>query len=255
MSTINPDVLELYWNNEFEKIESILDSAEYTKAEKVSMILEQYEYEDDEGITQKQNLFSELCAYYTKERRFWSKLPIELPIKVLRILGENLGNYVDEINTIGKGNRNAEDVKQLLQVILEESDVLTSLLILFHRMSVAGKWADNRREAEKIYEDFLISSKEENIYAKKSIRYIRYVPTEQTKEILLCDEDYDAADTDYVFYKHATLLEIALHKHAQIQVIRDLVRIGGKDLLLMSDRSLIQGAIIEHDDAVEIVKL
>ena len=262
MSDTKPDLFELFIAREFEEIETILDSAEYTKAEKVAMIIdpaEEYQDEDEE-VTYKKNFFSALCMYYRKDRPYWAHMPVVLSVKVLRILGENLGNYVDELKIIVEGNRFlfAKDREKLVKVIVEEADVLTSLLILFYNIRRVKKgWRrDKMREAEDQYKDFLTTSSiEKNIYTKRSIRYIQDVCTEETKEIFLCGEDYDVVDTDYVFYKHATLLEIALHKHAHIQVIRDLVEVGGKDLLLMSDRSLIQGAIIEHDDAVEIVKL
>ena len=39
MSVTNPDLFELYYYGELEKIEAILDSAKYTKEEKKAMIL------------------------------------------------------------------------------------------------------------------------------------------------------------------------------------------------------------------------
>ena len=75
MSDTKPDLFELFIEREFEEIETILDSAEYTKAEKVAMIIvdqsefeseavEDYYQDQDEEVTYKKNFFSAMCLYY-----------------------------------------------------------------------------------------------------------------------------------------------------------------------------------------------
>ena len=173
MSDTKPDLFELFIEREFEEIETILDSAEYTKAEKVAMIIdpaEEYQDEDEE-VTYKKNFFSALCMYYRKDRPYWAHMPVVLSVKVLRILGENLGNYVDELKIIVEGNRFlfARDREKLVKVIVEEADLLTSLLILFYNIRRVKKgWKrDKMREAEDQYDGFLTTSSiEKNIYCQ-----------------------------------------------------------------------------------------
>lgn len=222
MTTTTPDLLELYKAREFGKIEFFLNSTEYTRAEKIAM------------ITNKKDLFSKLCIHV---RLYRDPIPIGLSIKVLRIFGENLGNYVDELKNIVTMNRHVEIKEKLLRVIVEElsefqfTDVLTSLLVYSFEKK----------------DDFLASKliKQNILKTKKSIKYKYDITLKRTNEIELCSDDNNAANTDYVFYKDASLLEIALQNHVDFQIIKKMVRAGGKDPLLLSERSLIEGAILE----------
>lgn len=238
------DLLKLYEKGKFEEIQAILDSDEHTKQEKVTMIYDE----------QSDCFFSAICFPKRYIEENYRAIPLQLSMKVLRILGETLSTepIIAKLKYLLAQAEEIEmkDTLCLLRVVLEElnhskfSKVISSLILyaLYYDLDI------------KIL-SVLLESKH-GIFVKHGMVY-SYSKSDgeiDDNETELCDFEYykkrycsyDDCHCISVFHE-VTFLEMALIRNKCIEIVKLFIKCGGKDLLYLSKRSLLKGVIAEYD--------
>ncbi|GFH44434.1 predicted protein [Chaetoceros tenuissimus] len=231
MSATTPDLLKLLEAGKFKESEAILDSSEYTRKEKIAMILDTREKSGE-------CLFSAICDEYLH-------IPLNLFIKVLRILGEILSKKksIARLKCLLEADEiEMKDKICLLRVVVEELKYSIFAVALSSLLTYA---LGNNMNIQVI--SVLLESKP-SVMMKQDIEY-SYCSIKGN--ILWVKnriyESYREGDDDGVIVStQSTLLEIALMRREDIDKVKLLIKAGGKDLLSLSKLSLLKGVIAEY---------
>ncbi|GFH44433.1 hypothetical protein CTEN210_00907 [Chaetoceros tenuissimus] len=254
MSSQKPNLVKLYDQN-YKEIEAYLDSTVYTREEKVELILTKNKNEPP--LSKESNSFLAMCLYHYRECGY---VPLNLSLKAMRLLGENLGlpHYLNHVKKMMTGGRPMEETVRLLEVVAEELDdfkhteAMASLLVhavLCKCVSLVHVLLKSKSGRQAVMVRVGVISKH------------CFDATKSTTAIQQCDEEkyqsFQPLDKNKWTFHRATILEIAIHKKANKEIVQELVAAGGKNLISLSKRSLLQGAILEcnNQDAFEIMKL
>ncbi|GFH44439.1 predicted protein [Chaetoceros tenuissimus] len=247
-----PNLYNLLSQNCATEIEAILESNEYTRNEKIEIILTKRAHPSTGGHLH----FVTICVS--------KAVPLSFSIKVLRFLGaphlsrpiciECLKELFSDMEKENSQARPVEDKACLLAVVAEElqasefNEVKSSLLV-----------AAIMNDVEPLMVYALLEygyEEKETIFIKHRIAISYSQSYFRTDQIRLLDHRSEDKSTCSLVYD-ATILEIAMHKRANYEVIKKLVEVGGKELLSLSTRSLLHLAVVEYGGNVvtSIVKL
>ncbi|GFH44440.1 hypothetical protein CTEN210_00914 [Chaetoceros tenuissimus] len=231
-SAPEPNLAHLFEKHLYQEIEKILDSNKYTKDVLQAWILNPQRAE----FTNEASFFDFFYRVCTDRL-----VPTDLVVTIIRVLGKHLNSFVclDCLKSIVTSKRNIEDKICILLEVFEmlkdpksKASILATVLIS----------SNNDRIVLAVLESEYIE-KETVLIRHEIVTEVDYLDG-ITKSVTENDLNYCGGLS---FFEHdATMLEIALHKKMQLEIVKTLIEKGGKNLLLLSKRSLLQGALIEY---------
>ena len=234
-SVPEPNLSHLFDQQLYQEIEKILDSSEYTKDVLQAWILNP---QGDESASESSffDFFHRVCT----DRL----VPIELVIKIIHIIREkNLNLYacLDCLKSIVPSKRDTEDKIYVLLELFEKLNDIEAKVSMLATVLIHSN------------DDFTLAILESGFIEKEIMLARHPIMTEHengTESVQEVDSRFVMGC--YCFEHDATMLEIAFHKKMQFKIIKKLVEIGGRELLLLSTRSLLQGALVEYNGGTAI---
>ena len=256
MSFQKLNLVKLSNDQNYKEIGACLDSTVYTREEKIELILTKNKNEPP--LAMESNSFLAMCLYHYRECGY---VPLDLSLQAMRVLGEDIGlpHFLHHFKRMMTGERPMEEKVRLLEVVAEELDdvkhteamaellvhaVLCKYVSLVHVLlkTKSGRHAVLMKHGNGV------------------ITQHCYDATRSTTAIQTCDyekyQSFQPSDKNKWTFHRATILEVAIHKKANVAIVKELLAVGGKQLVSLSTRSLLQGVILEcnNEDAFEIIK-
>ncbi|GFH44435.1 predicted protein [Chaetoceros tenuissimus] len=261
MTTTKPDLFELYYHGELKKIEAILDSAEYTREEKIAMILYKSDIKVCRGYpsmyrsAEEKILFAHLflCRPWSSFYKKHSEEHLVLLVKVIRILGKTLASQTCleyPVEKIIRGKRCLEEKIVLLRVVTEElsdfkfsyGDTILHVVARCYSHNFLGRHYRQHEEDEYVKEELwniLPCNKDLVMKQNKDGKTALHVACENS-EIFLIEALIKKGGRDLVWKRdnekntalHLLPFRVSCPKDVHnFDCLKNLIEIGGKELL------------------------
>ncbi|GFH44442.1 predicted protein [Chaetoceros tenuissimus] len=240
MSTANPSFLDLAKSGKYDEIDTLLDdSSSLDEKAKVEMLLMKY--------TNGWSLFQDIC---TKPQ-----VPLYLVTKVLQILGKSISDAscrgcLEQILKVPIKERCVNDKVRIIEVILDQLKGNECIDLKAHLLAVAILHNPTKKDMRT----FLQVEGKELVSKKHMIAVTHCNTTKQTVNVELIKPEVETENpkAENFMIVEASVLEIALHSHVSLDIIRYFLNIGGKELIVKSKRSLLQGVLLEYNKSIAV---
>ena len=246
MSTPIPDLFELAKAEKYDEIDALF----LDQKSAFEMILMKYDTHDG------WSLFQDICSN--------PKVPLEFVIGVLQIVGTKMSDVScrDSLEHILNDEYRRQCVKEkerIIEVIMDELAVLEGdeYIDLKAQLLAVGVINGASKKAIKALLQF---GGEDILYKKHRILATHCKTTQQTVNVKLFKDaeiETEKSEAENCRMLEATILELAINSRQEFDVVKCILSTGGKELISMSKRSLLQGAILEYNGpiAADIVHL